>query len=111
MSKLPDRAYNGTCIVFSLLWRMLQHLYMRAMHLSIGVTVSASGSTEVARITNQIQVRAPMKSRYRWFVVATFFFFMLLHQSDKLLIGTLTPNIMDTFGISMTQMGAVSTGR
>jgi MFS transporter, Spinster family, sphingosine-1-phosphate transporter len=51
-----------------------------------------------------------MKSRYRWFVVATFFFFMLLHQSDKLLIGTLTPNIMDTFGISMTQMGAVSTG-
>jgi MFS family permease len=51
-----------------------------------------------------------MKSRYRWFVVATFFFFMLLHQSDKLLIGTLTPNIMATFGISMTQMGAVSTG-
>lgn len=35
---------------------------------------------------------------------------MLLHQSDKLLIGTLTPNIIDTFGISMAQMGAVSTG-
>ena len=51
-----------------------------------------------------------MKSRYRWFVVGTFFVFMLLHQSDKLLIGTLTPNIMETFGISMTQMGAVSTG-
>lgn len=51
-----------------------------------------------------------MKSRYRWFVVATFFLFMLLHQSDKLLIGTLTPNIMETFGISMTQMGAISTG-
>jgi MFS transporter, Spinster family, sphingosine-1-phosphate transporter len=51
-----------------------------------------------------------MKSRHRWFVVATFFFFMLLHQSDKLLIGTLTPNIMETFGITMTQMGAVSTG-
>lgn len=51
-----------------------------------------------------------MKSRHRWFVVATFFLFMLLHQSDKLLIGTLTPNIMDTFGITMTQMGAVSTG-
>jgi len=51
-----------------------------------------------------------MKSRYRWFVVGTFFVFMLLHQSDKLLIGTLTPNIMATFGISMTQMGAVSTG-
>jgi MFS family permease len=35
---------------------------------------------------------------------------MLLHQSDRLLIGTLTPNIMDTFHITMTQMGAVSTG-
>ncbi len=46
----------------------------------------------------------------RWFVVAIFFVFMLLHQSDKLLIGTLTPNIMSTFGITMTQMGAVSTG-
>ena len=51
-----------------------------------------------------------MKSRHRWFVVAIFFFFMLLHQSDKLLIGTLTPNIMETFRISKTQMGAVSTG-
>jgi MFS family permease len=43
-------------------------------------------------------------------VVAIFFFFMLLHQSDRLLIGTLTTNIMDTFGITMAQMGAVSTG-
>lgn len=51
-----------------------------------------------------------MNRNYRWFVVTTFFFFMLLHQSDKLLIGTLTPNIIDTFGISMAQMGAVSTG-
>jgi MFS family permease len=51
-----------------------------------------------------------LRSRHRWFVVAVFFLFMLLHQSDKLLIGTLTPNIMETFGISMTQMGAVSTG-
>lgn len=49
-------------------------------------------------------------SRYRWLVVAIFFFFMLLHQSDRLLIGTLTTNIMATFGISMTQMGAISTG-
>lgn len=49
-------------------------------------------------------------SKGRWGVVAIFFFFMLLHQSDKLLIGTLTPNIMDTFAITMTQMGAVSTG-
>jgi len=50
------------------------------------------------------------QSRHRWFVVGVFFTFMLLHQSDRLLIGTLTPNIMDTFRITMTQMGAVSTG-
>jgi MFS transporter, Spinster family, sphingosine-1-phosphate transporter len=49
-------------------------------------------------------------SRHRWFVIGVMFFFMLLHQSDRLLIGTLTPDIMETFGITMTQMGAVSTG-
>jgi MFS family permease len=50
------------------------------------------------------------RPRSRWFVVAVFFIFMLLHQSDRLLIGTLTTNIMATFRITMTQMGAVSTG-
>ena len=50
------------------------------------------------------------RPRSRWFVVAVFFVFMLLHQSDRLLIGTLTTNIMATFRITMTQMGAVSTG-
>ncbi|HZD58491.1 MAG TPA: MFS transporter, partial [Anaerolineales bacterium] len=49
-------------------------------------------------------------SRYRWFVVAVFFLFMLLHQSDKLLIGPLTTPIMETFGINEVQMGAVFTG-
>jgi len=49
-------------------------------------------------------------SRYRWFVVAIFFFFMLLHQSDKLLIGPLTPAIIEEFNITKTQMGAVLTG-
>ncbi len=49
-------------------------------------------------------------SKYRWFVVAVFFAFMLLHQSDKLLIGPLTTPIMETFGINEAQMGAVSTG-
>lgn len=48
--------------------------------------------------------------KYRWFVVAIFFIFMLLHQSDKLLIGPLTTSIMDTFQITKTQMGAVFTG-
>jgi MFS family permease len=50
------------------------------------------------------------KSNYRWFVVAVFFFFMLLHQSDKLLIGPLTTPIMETFAINEAQMGAVFTG-
>jgi MFS family permease len=50
------------------------------------------------------------KSNYRWFVVAVFFLFMLLHQSDKLLIGPLTTPIMETFGIDEVQMGAVFTG-
>lgn len=38
------------------------------------------------------------------------FGFMLLHQADKLLIGPLTTQIMETFKITRTQMGAVSTG-
>ncbi|HLF27550.1 MAG TPA: MFS transporter [Anaerolineae bacterium] len=49
-------------------------------------------------------------SRYRWLVVAVFFVFMLLHQSDRLLIGPLTTPIMEEFGITRTQMGAVTTG-
>ena len=47
---------------------------------------------------------------YRWYVVGVLFVFMLLHQTDRLLIGPLTPDIMATFHITMTQMGAVSTG-
>lgn len=47
---------------------------------------------------------------YRWFVVAVFFTFMLLHQSDKLLIGPLTTRIMEDFNINSAQMGAVSSG-
>jgi MFS family permease len=35
---------------------------------------------------------------------------MLLHQSDKLLIGPLTTPIMESFGINEAQMGAVFTG-
>src|SRR5215207_10921738 len=48
--------------------------------------------------------------RYRWFVIAIFFFFMLLHQTDKLLIGPLESQIRDSFQITKTQMGAVLTG-
>ena len=49
-------------------------------------------------------------NNYRWFVVAVFFIFMLLHQADKLLIGPLTTPIMEEFGIDEVQMGAVFTG-
>ncbi len=49
-------------------------------------------------------------SRYRWFVFAVFFLFMLLHQADKYLIGPLTTPIMDEFGINEAQMGLVSSG-
>lgn len=49
-------------------------------------------------------------SKYRWFVVGVLFVFMLLHQSDKLLIGPLTTPIMQTFGIDEVKMGAVFTG-
>ena len=46
----------------------------------------------------------------RWSVVGILFAFMLLHQSDRLLIGPLTTPIMETFGIDEAQMGAVFTG-
>lgn len=42
--------------------------------------------------------------------VLLFFLFMLLHQTDKLLIGPLTPNIIEAFDITYTQMGAVTSG-
>jgi hypothetical protein len=45
--------------------------------------------------------------KYRWYVLAVFFAFMLLHQSDRLLIAPLTTPIMETFGINEAQMGAV----
>lgn len=49
-------------------------------------------------------------SKYRWVVFGIFFTFMLLHQSDKLLIGPLTTKIQDEFVITDTEMGAVTTG-
>ncbi len=46
----------------------------------------------------------------RWIAVWIFFAFMLLHQSDRLLIGPLTVDIIEEFQITQTQMGAVFTG-
>ncbi len=42
--------------------------------------------------------------------VTLFFIFMLLHQTDKLLIGPLQTPIMDAFGMTYTQWGAINTG-
>jgi MFS family permease len=55
----------------------------------------------------QQQAEATKKGAYVAF--SSFFVFMLLHQSDKLLIGPLTDKIIDTFKITYTQMGLVNT--
>ncbi len=54
--------------------------------------------------------RTTPRKNYRWIVVAIFFAFMLLHQTDKLLIGPLNSDIMETFGIDEAAMGFVGTG-
>jgi MFS transporter, Spinster family, sphingosine-1-phosphate transporter len=54
--------------------------------------------------------QASNPARHRWRVMVIFFIFMLLHQSDKLLIGPLMKPIMDTFGINYTQWGLINTG-
>ena len=50
------------------------------------------------------------QSRYRWFVVGVFFFFMLLHQTDKLMIGSLQVPISETFGLDDYKWGLVNSG-
>ncbi len=51
-----------------------------------------------------------LSARRTRLTVALFFLFMLLHQTDKLLIGPLTTDIIATFNITFTQMGLVTTG-
>jgi len=51
-----------------------------------------------------------IKPRYRWAAVIIFFLFMLLHQTDRLLIGPLTSAIMSEFSLSEVQMGGIMTG-
>ena len=53
---------------------------------------------------------SPHSSRYRWFVVGVFFFFMLLHQTDKLMIASLQVPISETFGINNQQWGMINSG-
>ena len=49
-------------------------------------------------------------SRYRWVVIAIFFMFMLLHQTDRLMIGSMQVPIMDEFKINDSQWGLINTG-
>lgn len=49
-------------------------------------------------------------SPYRWFVIAIFFLFMLLHQTDRLMIGSMQVPIMGEFQISDAQWGLINTG-
>jgi MFS family permease len=53
---------------------------------------------------------SPHSSRYRWFVVLVFFLFMLLHQTDKLMIGSLQVQISETFRINNSQWGLINSG-
>ncbi len=48
--------------------------------------------------------------RYRWFVIAVFFVFMLLHQTDRLMIGSMQVPIMDEFSIRDSQWGLINSG-
>lgn len=46
---------------------------------------------------------SPQSPRYRWLVVGVFFFFMLLHQTNRLMIGLMQQTIEDqtTFFVLM----------
>jgi MFS transporter, Spinster family, sphingosine-1-phosphate transporter len=50
------------------------------------------------------------RSFYPSFVVIVFFLFVLLHQTDKLLIGSLQIPVSKTFGLNDLQWGFVNTG-
>jgi MFS family permease len=49
-------------------------------------------------------------SRYRWFVIAVFFAFMLLHQTDRLMIGPMQITIEKQFQINDQQWGFINSG-
>ena len=49
-------------------------------------------------------------SRYRWFVVVVFFIFMLLHQTDRLMIGPMQDTIEKQFNINDQQWGFINSG-
>jgi MFS transporter, Spinster family, sphingosine-1-phosphate transporter len=60
-------------------------------------------------VTEAKDIKPKMDRRAKTTVVV-FFIFMLLHQTDKLLIGPLQTPIMDTFHMTYTQWGLINTG-
>ncbi len=54
--------------------------------------------------------RSLLTRRRTGLVLVVFFAFLLLHQTDRYLIGVLTTPIMETFEIDEARMGAVQTG-
>lgn len=58
----------------------------------------------------EFSMEALMKaSKYKWLVVSIFFVFMLLHQTDKLLINPLAAQIYNEWNLTDTQWGTIST--
>jgi len=57
----------------------------------------------------EMRSREDATRRNARFAFASFFVFMLLHQTDKLLIGPLQDQIMESFKINYTQWGLVNT--
>jgi MFS transporter, Spinster family, sphingosine-1-phosphate transporter len=57
-----------------------------------------------------VQTNKPKMNRTAKTTVVVFFIFMLLHQTDKLLIGPLQPDIMKTFNMTYTQWGYINAG-
>lgn len=50
-----------------------------------------------------------INTKYKWVILIIFFAFMLLHQTDKLLINPLAPQIYKEWNLTDTQWGAIST--
>lgn len=59
--------------------------------------------------THTIQEDCMKNSKYRWLVFSIFFVFMLLHQTDKLLINPLSAQIYKEWNLTDTQWGMIST--
>ena len=57
-----------------------------------------------------VQTSKPKMNRSAKTTVIIFFIFMLLHQTDKLLIGPLQTDIMGTFNMTYTQWGLINSG-